>query len=112
MPRAIKEEHHVSIVQGGGAYDVVEVTCTKDAEQIIAEFKARFHDTELFHDKYAGGKFANYLLHRHDDKDRAFSQEGAHHLVEETNLFIEAAHACHGKILEMGSAAPLPEQSA
>ena len=36
MPRAIKEEHHVSIVQGGGAYDVVEVTCTKDAEQIIA----------------------------------------------------------------------------
>jgi len=82
-----------------------------DAEQIVAEFKARFHDTELFHDKYAGGKFAGYLLHRHDDKDRVFSQEGAHHLVEETNLFIEAAHTCHGKILEMGSAAPLPEQS-
>ena len=76
-------------------------------DEIIGEFRRRFCDTELFNDKYADGKFANYLFHRHEDRERVYSREAAHHLVEEANLFIEAAHACHGKILELGTAAPV-----
>ena len=79
---------------------------TPDA--IVSEFRTRLFDTQLFWEKYAGGKFANYLFHRHEDTDRAYSAEAAHHLVEEANLFIEAAHACHGKILETGAAASVP----
>jgi len=80
-----------------------------EPDVIVAEFRTRFHDTQLFHDKYAGGKFAQYLFHRHEDRDRPFTHEAAHHLVEEANLFIEAAHACHGRMLEQGTgAAPLP----
>ncbi len=78
----------------------------KDPDSVVDEFKRRFYDTELFHDKYAGGKFANYLFRRHEDGDRAFSAESAHHLIEETNLFIEAAHACHGRLAEQQAAQP------
>ena len=75
---------------------------TPDA--IVSEFRTRLYDTQLFWDKFAGGKFAGYLFQRHDDRDRAYSAEAAHHLVEEANLFIEAAHACHARMLETGVA--------
>jgi sulfite reductase (ferredoxin) len=76
-----------------------------DPAMVIAEFKSRFYDTELFFDKFAGGKFANYLFKRHDEQgDRAYNSEAAHHLVEESQLFIEAAHTCHGRLLEEGVA--------
>ncbi len=77
-------------------YDVSE-----DSGEIVSEFRRRFYDTELFHDKYAGGKFAQYLFHRHDGQQRQYSRETAEHLVAEANLFIEAAHACHGKLTEL-----------
>jgi sulfite reductase (ferredoxin) len=75
---------------------------TPDA--IVSEFRTRLYETQLFWDKYAGGKFASYLFQRHDDRDRVYSDEAAHHLVEEANLFIEAAHACHARMLETGAA--------
>ncbi|MCP5419452.1 MAG: nitrite/sulfite reductase [Gammaproteobacteria bacterium] len=79
-----------------------------DPEQIVAEFRQRFFDTELFHDKYAGGKFAHYLFHRHQDTERVFDEEKARYLLEETQLFIEAAYACHGRLLEQGAVAAAP----
>ena len=75
--------------------------CPTDPDAVAAEFKARFYDTELFFDKYAGGKFAQYFLRRHEARnERKYTEEGAHHLVEEAQLFIEAAHGCHARILE------------
>ncbi len=79
-----------------------------DPDAIVAEFEKRFCATGLFYDKYAGAKFANYLLRRHADRQRVYSEENAHHLIEEAQLFIEAAHACHARMLEAGSA--MPEQ--
>ncbi len=73
-------------------------------DAIVSEFRTRLYDTQIFWDKYAGGKFAGYLFHRHDDRDRTFTAEAAHHLVEEANLFIEAAHSCHARMLETGVA--------
>ena len=84
-------------------YDV-----STEPNAVVEEFRKRFFDTQLFWDKYAGGKFAQYLFQRHDDeKTRVYSEEAAHHLVEETQLFIEAAHACHARMLEIGATAPL-----
>jgi len=74
-----------------------------DPEAIVNEFKTRFYDTKIFQDKYAGGKFAQYLFRRHDEKDRQYNKDNAHHLLEETQLLIEAAHACNLRLMEQQS---------
>ena len=75
-------------------------TVSEDENQIIAEFTARFYETQLFWDKYAGGKFAEYLFKAKEfvgagkpaDTDRAIQ------LLQEAQLFIDAAHDCHNKL--------------
>ncbi len=80
----------------------------EDPDRIVPEFKTRLYDTQLFQSpdagQYAGGKFALYLLNRHADKDRAFSAEKARHLVEEAQLFIEAAHGYYQRLSERQAA--------
>src|SRR5689334_5913126 len=75
-----------------------------DPDRIVAEFKTRFYDTQLFQSpdagQYAGGKFALYLLNRHADKDRVFAADKARHLVEEAQLFIEAAYGYYQRMTE------------
>jgi sulfite reductase (ferredoxin) len=75
-----------------------------DPDRIVTEFKARFYDTQLFQSpdagQYAGGKFALYLLNRHADRNRIAGADTARHLVEEAQLFIEAAHSCHQRMTE------------
>ena len=75
------------------------------AEAIVEAFRARFVETGRFQDKYAGGKFAEYLFTRHEDKHRHFELEAATRLIEEAQLFIEAAYACHGRLQEAEQAA-------
>ncbi len=65
---------------------------------IVEEFRKRFVEPKLFWDTYHHGQFANYLLARHEGADSRFTLETAHKLVEEANLFIDAAHKCHAKI--------------
>jgi sulfite reductase (ferredoxin) len=65
---------------------------------IVAEFRRRFYETRLFFDKYAGGKFAQYLLKRHAGPPPAPDAGSAGRLVQEAQLFIEAAHACDAKM--------------
>jgi sulfite reductase (ferredoxin) len=71
-----------------------------DADAVVAAFRTHLHDTELFHDPYARGKFAGYLfaLHRSDPATATADSARAH--VEEAQLFIEASHACHARLLE------------
>ncbi len=76
----------------------------EDADRTVAEFKTRFYDTQLFQSpdagQYAGGKFALYLINRHADKERVFSAENARHLIEEAQLFIEAAYGYYQRMTE------------
>lgn len=69
-----------------------------DPDTVVAEFKSRYYDTELFFDRYAKGKFGRYLFNRHNDPNPAPNEDSAHQLVEETNLFIEACHACDARL--------------
>jgi sulfite reductase (ferredoxin) len=64
---------------------------------IVAKFRARFVETGLFADKYAGSKFAEYLFHRHENPPAKVSKEQAQRQLEEASLFIEACHACEQK---------------
>jgi sulfite reductase (ferredoxin) len=72
-----------------------------DEHEIVSEFRTRFHDTQLFHDRFAGGKFAAFLLSSHDAPLVAPTREQAHQKIEEAQLFIEAAHACYGKVQQL-----------
>jgi len=81
---------------------------SEDPGEIVKEFRSRFVDTEIFFDKYAGGKFAQYLLARHAEAvERSYDTESAHRLIEETLLFLEAAHACDARIVRMQAAGEL-----
>ena len=73
-----------------------------NAERIVSEFRQRFYDTQLFQSQsagqYAGGKFAQFLFARHADAHRAFNLDNARHLIEEAQLFIEAAYDCNARL--------------
>jgi sulfite reductase (ferredoxin) len=70
----------------------------EDADQIIGEFRTRFIDSKLFFDRAAGAKFANYLFRHHEERVADPSAEIARQIIEEAQLFIEAAHACYGRM--------------
>jgi sulfite reductase (ferredoxin) len=70
----------------------------EDADQIISEFRTRFIDSKLFFDRAAGAKFANYLFRHHEERIENPSAEIARQIIEEAQLFIEAAHACYGRM--------------
>jgi sulfite reductase (ferredoxin) len=73
------------------------IDVTDDPAQIVEEFKVRFHDTQLFHDPFAGPKFANFLFHAYEEPLERPSPETAHQRIEEAQLFIEAAHALYNR---------------
>jgi len=74
------------------------IDVTEEPADIVKEFKARFFDTERFFDKYAGGKFGQYLLTRHTEPPARMDDGEASRRVEESLLFIEAAHSCEARI--------------
>jgi sulfite reductase (ferredoxin) len=63
-----------------------------DATEIVSEFRAHYYDTKLFFDPYAGGKFAQYFFKAHDEAGSVSDAQGAHQLIEEAQLFVDAAH--------------------
>jgi sulfite reductase (ferredoxin) len=70
----------------------------------VNEFRTRFYDTQLFHDPFAGGKFAQYLFLTHKKVGQGYTPESAHQTIEEASLFIEAAYRCYAKIAEQRAA--------
>ncbi len=80
-----------------------------DEEKIVAEFTKRFYDTQLFHDKYAGGKFAEYFFKAREFVlgSHAADADGAVRLVHEAQLFIDAAHSCHNRLRSTKTVAQL-----
>jgi sulfite reductase (ferredoxin) len=67
-------------------------------DQIVAEFRTRFHETQKFFDPFAGGKFAHYLFAAHKKADVPATPESVRYLIEEAQLFIEASHSCYNRL--------------
>ncbi|HJN45024.1 MAG: sulfite reductase [Acidobacteria bacterium] len=74
------------------------IDISDEPDQIVTEFRTRFFDTEIFFDKYAGGKFAQYLFRRHAQAEPAVDRDTARQLIAEAQLFLEATHACQAKL--------------
>ena len=69
-----------------------------DPDSVVNEFRNRYVETKIFWDPYHAGQFANYLFARHSEgPDSRYTTETVHKLIEETNLFIDAAHKAHAK---------------
>ena len=79
----------------------LEVQVNDDADDVVANFKTHLYDTELFHDPFAKGKFAAYLLTMHQDESYKHADaEIAHRTLDEAQLFLEAAHACYQRLTQ------------
>ncbi|HYP06954.1 MAG TPA: nitrite/sulfite reductase [Bryobacteraceae bacterium] len=77
----------------------------EDAESVMERFRKHLFDTNLFHDDFVGGKFAQYYFDAHDGRSRDFNSEEAHRLVEETQVFLEACYACYARMLQQPAVA-------
>jgi sulfite reductase (ferredoxin) len=69
-----------------------------DPDQIISEFRQRYYDTKVFFDPFAGGKFAGYLFAAHEKSARGYTEESSRYLIDEAQLFIDAAHSCNNRL--------------
>ena len=69
-----------------------------DAEKIVSKFRTRFYDTKLFFDPYAQGKFGQYLFRAHEKAAVPYTPDSAHQLIEEAQLFVEAAYSCRARL--------------
>ena len=67
-------------------------------DQIVSEFRRRYYDTQLFFDPFAGGKFAGYLFAAHEKSGQPYSEESSRYLIDEAQLFIDAAHSCSNRL--------------
>ena len=65
---------------------------------VVREFRDRFVETKLFWDPFAGGKFAQYFFQAVENPESSPTADSVHRLVEEAQLFIEAAHSCRLKL--------------
>jgi sulfite reductase (ferredoxin) len=75
----------------------------EEADKIVQEFRTRFFDTQIFFDKYAGGKFGKYLFAAHAKAGTIADDEYAHRQIEEAQLFIEAAYSCYLRMHDAGN---------
>jgi sulfite reductase (ferredoxin) len=88
------------------------IDVTEDPDDVVREFRSRFFETERFFDRFAGGKFGQYLLDRHAAPPTAVDRRLAASRIEEAQLFVEAAHACEARASARPAAAPpLPVES-
>jgi sulfite reductase (ferredoxin) len=69
-----------------------------DPDQIVLEFRRFYFDTQKFFDPFAGGKFAHYLFDAHRKADQSYTEESSRYLIDEAQLFIDAAHSCYNRL--------------
>ena len=69
---------------------------------VVREFRTRFFDTKVFWDPFAGGKFAQYFIQAVEQPLTKVDADAVHRLIEQAQLFLEAAHSCAAKLAAAG----------
>lgn len=84
----------------------IEVQVGDEPEDILAQFRKHFDETELFHHPIMKGKFAAFLFKAWEDRVFESDDESrAHRLLDEVSHFIEASHACYQRMSAASTAA-------
>jgi sulfite reductase (ferredoxin) len=88
-----------SMVQAAKALVKIESSgIADDPALIVREFRTRFYDTQKFFDPFAGGKFAHYLFSAYEKSGEPYTRDSTRYLIDEAQLFIDAAHSCYNRI--------------
>ena len=77
---------------------IVNPMISNDPDQIVSEFRQHYFDTQKFWDPFAGGKFAQYLFDAHQKEGAPHTSDSSRYLIDEAQLFIDAAHSCYNKL--------------
>jgi sulfite reductase (ferredoxin) len=111
-PEAAEELAYAAMLSAARALVRTEyIDVTQKPDDIVAEWKKRFFDTERFFDRFAKGTFGRYLLDRFALTPERVTAEIASQRIEEAQLFIEAAHACEAREVAARSVPPIPGAS-
>ena len=96
--RAGEGAYHAMVTAAKALVQVEYSDIGNDPEQIVNEFRSRYYDTQLFFDPFAGGKFANYLFDAHRKAGQPYTSESSRYLMDEAQLFIDAAYSCSNRL--------------
>lgn len=83
------------VLAAQGLIKAYNIDISQDPELVMAEFKERFYDTQLFHDPFAGPRFAQLYFQAHEARNSQLDKEKVQRLLQEATLFIEASHSCY-----------------
>ena len=71
---------------------------SEEPAEIEREFRTHYYDTKLFFDPFAGGRFAQSFFKAHEEAVKPTDKQAARLLIEEAQLFVDAAHQCYTRI--------------
>jgi sulfite reductase (ferredoxin) len=98
VERAGQGAYHAMLTAAKTLVQVENSNIGNNPDQIVAEFRQRYYDTQVFFDPFAGGKFANYLFDAHRKAGQPHTSESSRYLMDEAQLFIDAAHSCSNRL--------------
>ena len=90
--------YHAMVTAAKALVQVENQNIGNDPDQIVSEFRQRYFDTKVFFDPFAGGKFAGYLFVAHEKAAQGYNEESSRYLIDEAQLFIDAAHSCNNRL--------------
>jgi len=73
---------------------------------VLREFRVHLADTGAFDAASVGGRFAHYLFRAHELDLAAVTPRSAHELIEEAQLFVDAAHQYHVRRTSLSAPEP------
>jgi len=91
-----------AMVQGATALFLqVREPAGDNADEVVANFRKRFFDTEVFFDPFRGGSIAQYFFDAHDavSSGAGYNEESAHQVVQEAQLFLEGCQSCYTRLI-------------
>jgi hypothetical protein len=97
-PTPMQSAYQSMLSAAKGLVQVEDPHVGSDANEIVSEFRKRYYDTQVFFDPFAGGKFANYLFDAHKRANLPYTEESSRYLIDEAQLFIDAAHSCNSRL--------------
>ena len=98
IDQAGKTAYHAMLRGAKALVKIVNPSISDDPDQIVADFRKRYFDTQKFWDPFAGGKFAQYLFDAHQKAGNPHTADSSRYLIDEAQLFIDAAHSCYNKL--------------
>ncbi len=75
-----------------------EPNLENDPAEVVRLFRVHLHDSGRFDDPRSGGKFAHYLFRAHGADLTSADTRAAHQMIEEAQLFVDAAHQYHVRL--------------